>query len=95
MLTCEPLPRYSAAFSACLPHSVHWIAVDSSSRCSPEPRRVLLIAGQHGLGDLARAAVDEFELDGPGQMRATLDDRNFCHDDLRLRATSRAPVRVP
>jgi hypothetical protein len=56
---------------------------------------VLLIAGQHGLGDLARAAVDEFELDGPGQMRATLDDRNFCHDDLRLRATSRAPVRVP
>ena len=69
MLTCEPLPRYSAAFSACLPHSVHWIAVASSSRLSPLPRRVLLIAVSIGLGNLAFAAVDVFELDAPGQVR--------------------------
>jgi integrase len=51
--------------------------------------------GQHRLGDLAFAAVDEFELDGPGQVRVTLDDRNVCHDDLQSKATSRAPIRVP
>ena len=95
MLTCEPLPRYSAAFSACLPHSVHWIAVDSSSRASPEPRRVLLIAVNTALAILPSRPFDEFELDGPGQVRVTLDDRNGCHDDLQTRAASRAPVRVP
>jgi hypothetical protein len=74
MLTCEPLPRYSAAFSACLPHSVHWIAVDSSSRAVAAAAPGVADGGQHALGDLAFAAVDEFELDGPGQVRVTLDD---------------------
>ena len=42
--TWLPLPRYSAAFSACLPQAVQRIEAASSSRCSPAPRRVLLMA---------------------------------------------------
>jgi len=38
--------------------------------------------GQHGLGDLAFAAVDECELNRAGQVRAALDDLNVCHDGL-------------
>ena len=36
--------------------------------------------GQHALGNLAFAAVDEFELDGARQVRVTLDDLYVGHD---------------
>jgi hypothetical protein len=67
MLTCEPLPRYSAAFSACLPHSVHWIAVDSSSWASPEPRRVLLIAVSTALAILPSRPLTNSSLTAPAR----------------------------
>src|SRR5690606_20845580 len=35
--------------------------------------------GQHRLGDLAFAPVDEFELDGSSQVRVALDDLNVGH----------------
>ena len=41
---------------------------------------MLLIAVSTRLGDLALAAVDEFELDGARQVRVTLDDLNVGHD---------------
>ena len=82
MLTWLPLPRYSAAFSACLPHSVHWI--DGGFLLARLARSAAGVAdgGQHRLGDLAFATVDEFELDGAGQVRVTLDDLNVGHDHL-------------
>ena len=47
--------------------------------------------GQHGLGDLAFAAVDEFELDGAGQVRVTLDDLNVGHGDLLVESDQPGP----
>jgi hypothetical protein len=36
--------------------------------------------GQHRFGELALTPVDEFELDGTGQVRVALDDLNVGHD---------------
>jgi hypothetical protein len=74
-----------------LPHNVHWIAVGSSSRASPLPRRVA-DRGQHGLGDLALAAVDECQLHRTGQMRIALLDSNVCHDELLMSQIERRPA---
>jgi hypothetical protein len=37
--------------------------------------------GQHRFGELALAPVDEFELDGTGQVRVALHDLNVGHDE--------------
>ena len=65
--------------------------MDSSSRLSPRTAPGVADRGQHRLGDLAFAAVDEFELDGAGQVRVTLDDLNVCHDDLLVESDQPGP----
>src|SRR3990167_3448175 len=47
--------------------------------------------GQHRLGDLAFAPVDEFELDGTGQVRVTLDDLNIGHGETPCKSDQPDP----
>jgi hypothetical protein len=47
--------------------------------------------GQHALGNLAFAAVDEFELDGARQVRVTLEHLNVGHGHISLRERSAGP----
>ena len=47
--------------------------------------------GQHRLGDLAFATVDEFELDGRCQVRVTLDDLNVGHGETPCKSDQPDP----